>query len=333
MVWLVRRLLGIIPLLIAISTMLFAITTFLPLSDRVAPYFPPGSTNHSEWGPCPNSGGAAYPSRCANPDYVAAASALGLGQPIPLQWAHFEYLTFTGQWGYANPVAQVDHWVGVPSGTPVTIVIGGLIPYTLELVALGVALAVLWTIALGWGLTRGAERPAGRLARWAGRGASGIPAFIAAIFLVWIALAAAAGSLGCGSLGWLGGSWPSAACMTGSGLSWVGPAGATHPTGIPTLDAVLHGEYGLAADHVRRLLLPALALSVGLAGTALRRWESRAAERRTDHAVLLGRHAIGLGGWRPDAAYRGRTGASRALRELALSFALIVAGIPLVEFS
>ncbi len=332
-VYLLRRVLLLVPVLIGLATIIFAFTSGQPDSQRVAPYLEPATAPPTPTVPCTPTGGA-IPVQCPNPAYEQAAATVGIGAPLPVQWALFVYHAFTGQWGHVNPYGFLAHDLGLRAETSVASLLTWESPYTMELLAVALLLTVFWTAVLGVPLTRGEARPGGRAARWAGYAAALFPALMTASLSLWLVMVLA-GSPSCdvtGFGGWYG-SWPPERCLPGGALpSWLSTSGRTTPTGIPVLDAMLNGEGFLAVDSIRRILLPAAALSLTVGLILLRRWESNETDRATDRAVLLQRRALGYGEPAVNRPYRRRVAASRTIREFSLTFSFLVGAIPIVEY-
>ena len=334
-VYVARRIGETIPILVGVATVLFAISSTLPLPEQLAPFVEPVSSPSPVSGPCPGGPDQPGPPACSDPGFQQAARTLGLGSPIPVRWAIYVYHAFTGQWGHLRPFGVATITYDLSPQTSVSALLGWTAPYTWELLAAATVIAVGVTALLGLGLTSGAPHPAGRLPRWIGYAAASYSALFASIALVWLVLVISQSSTYCnisGFFGWLG-SWPPPACFPGGATpSWIGPAGRTGPSGIPALDGVIHGEWLLGADSIRRLALPALALAIGLSANALRRWEASDQERDLDRRVLLERRASGFFERDVHTPYRRIASTSRALQQLAPSASLLVAGLVGVEY-
>lgn len=329
----VRRTLLLLPVLIGIATAVFALSTALPVDQRVLPYLEPATSPDSPTIPCPPSGGAARPVSCPNPAYQQAEATIGIGSPVPVQWGLFLLHAFTGQWGHISPFGFVGTQLRMGAETPVAGVVASQVPYTAALLVVALLATLFWTSAIGRPLTAGRTRPAGRAARWAGYTAAAFPVLMTASILLWlILLLANSPSCATGFDAWFG-SWPAPRCFPDGALpSWLSYSGRTTPTGLPFIDALLHGDGFLAVDTVRRLLLPATALSITVGPPLMRRWEAQRADRAMDGSVLVERRALGFEERAVGNPYRSRISLSRSLRELGLGFSFLVGAVPIVEY-
>jgi peptide/nickel transport system permease protein len=315
-VYVVRRVLLAIPVLIGVMTVIFVFVSALPDTQRACAYYQPSGkvSPCTSTIPCvPNPSGL-----CPNPVYQSAVNALGLNQPIPVQWAIFVGNSLTFNWGYVTPSSSLGTGE-TPSGGPefagqsVTHIFVIFLPYTVELLVLAFAIALLVAVPL---YSRATARPGG-LAEYGARALT-ISSF-GTTLVVWgslalagatFALAGPAGIAGpsaiCGSTSTafldLFGSWPPPPCAALYGTTNLGPVGyptwlqwgiISTPTGFPTVDAALHGQYWLAADTVFRMAIPALLLALVAVG-AIFRVVRYAPTGRMDLEFLRGERARGL---------------------------------------
>jgi len=84
-VYVIRRAVLVVPVVIGVMTVLFVLISALPVNERTCSYFrPSGRTS-----PCsPTISCPTNPSQlCPNPVYQQAVQSLGLNQPTPVQWA------------------------------------------------------------------------------------------------------------------------------------------------------------------------------------------------------------------------------------------------------
>jgi len=99
-IYIVRRLILFIPVIVGVMTITFSLVSALPVDDQLIAHFgAPGS--HDSWiysstippgqGSCPANATAP----CANPYLPGFLHVLGLDQPIPVQWATYLYHSFT----------------------------------------------------------------------------------------------------------------------------------------------------------------------------------------------------------------------------------------------
>jgi peptide/nickel transport system permease protein len=170
-------------------------------------------------------GDKATPAKVAQLDQV-----LGLDQPIPLQ-----YLRFLGR------IATGDFGSSLTSGDPVTEEIGRALPATIELAAVALGVAVGLGIPLGYVAARFHGRLLDNLTVVATLVGVAVPVFFLGYLLKYVFA---------NSLGWFPPSGRQAVDID-----------ATRVTGFFVLDGALTGEWDAAADALRHLVLPALALA------------------------------------------------------------------------
>lgn len=268
-----RRLLSAVPVFIGIITITFLLQTSLPIPQQAI------ISGCYDQGPAPAS-------PTFNPLPYCGNSPVW-DQPVPIRYGAYLFNIFTLHWGYLNSrsymASNFSPILACRAPCQVTTLIGNWLPYSLELLALGALFASLLGIPLVNSSVFLGSRTKGRWARLVSGSGYAFPiyllppyAIVAAMILVGINTPVGNGCTS-GIFGTLVGSWNN--CLLQyypkTGLPpFLAASGATHPTGIPTLDAILYaathapppgaGPYylwGLAADQVRRLLLPALALS------------------------------------------------------------------------
>src|SRR5208282_4088115 len=109
-VYVIRRAVLVVPVVIGVMTVLFVLISALPVNERACSYFrPSGRTSAcSPTVQCPND-----PSKlCTNPVYQQAIVALGLNQPIPVQWAVYMGNALTFNWGYVSQGSALGTGLG-----------------------------------------------------------------------------------------------------------------------------------------------------------------------------------------------------------------------------
>jgi peptide/nickel transport system permease protein len=168
------------------------------------------------------------------PNASAAAVAaerhtLGLDRPLPAQFL-----------SYINGLLHGNMGMSYRTRRPVSTDLGSFVPATAELSLYGLAFALILAIVLAVGSTlRWPGATVFRLALMAGASA---PAFLLALAGILLFYS---------RLGWLP--------ATGR-TDVLNPPGG--PTGLLTLDGLLHGQPAVSWDALRHLLLPALAIAV-----------------------------------------------------------------------
>lgn len=352
-VYAVRRVVLAVPVLIGVMTVLFVLISGLPTSVRACSFYPP----NGKFSPCTNTIVCPdNPSQlCPNPVYQSAVNALGLNQPIYVQWAIYIGDTLTFHWGYVSQVSALglgQTSSGLPglAGHSVTSVLATNLPYSLELIILALAIAFLVVVPL---YSRATARPGGA-AEYSARALTIAGFSISIIVLGSIALFGAASALaGPGGLGAPSpicggtntvfldffGSWPVPPCPSLYGTTNLGPVGypnwlslgyASTPTGFPTVDAALHGQFWLALDTLFRMAIPALLLALVATG-AFFRVARYAPTERMNLEFLRGERARGLPESKVFPRKARRHALSASLPALVPSLSWVFANLCLVE--
>jgi len=346
-VYVVRRAVPVIPVVIGVLTVLFVLVSSLPVVDRTCAYAPPGRTSSpcSMTIQCPGNPAQS----CPNPAYESAVNSLGLNQPVFVQWAIFVGNGLTFHWGYVTESSSLglgDTEAGLPEldGQSVTSVLAAFLPYSIELLVLAFVIAAPVLIYL----QRQSAAYPGRTVDHAARGLTllgyGIPIFL----LGTLALFGATLTLGgpdatsriCGAPNtvyldfW--GSWPEPPCASLFGTTNIGPVGYPNwlgfgyistPTGFPTVDALLHGNDWLALDTLFRLALPALLLALVAIAATVR----YARYDPTPFEFLRAARARGLPESRVVRRYAGRYTVSQMLAGYRPVLFVVLGSLPVVE--
>ncbi len=234
---LLARLALCVPILLAVSLIVFLVLRLLP-ADPVAMSLPPGAT-------------AA--------DYARLRADFGLDQPLPAQYLAWLGRTLHGDLGgsifFRRPVAGL---------------IATALPATMELVAAGLLIGGALGVAGGLALFAAGRGAAGTLLDTGVTAAMSIPEFLWAILLILLFGVAA------------------------PVLPFIGrldPAIALPPsrTGFLLIDSVLAGRGDALGSALLHLLLPALALGIGLAPLVARVLRSSLLEAAMDDHVTQAR--------------------------------------------
>lgn len=234
----------------------------------------------------------------ASADAVAARrEALGLNEPVLVQF-----------WHYLTGAASGDLGTSYRTRHPVLSDLGDFLPATLELAMFGLAIAILLAVLLAFSTTL----------RW--RGASLLRAVLftgssAPMFLL--------GILGLivfyQSFGWL----------PANGRTGL-PNPTDGPTGLLTVDGLLHGRFDVVADALHHLILPALVIAIGPAvaiGRVLR--SSLLGDIDSDYARTARAKGLSEGGIMARHVLRNSVGA--ALSMTGLQVGLMFSGVLVVE--
>jgi ABC-type dipeptide/oligopeptide/nickel transport system permease component len=287
-VYVVRRLAVLLVIIIGVMTITFVLVSALPLNDRLTSYLgPPPKGAPGGYSPTLAPGVGSCPanatSNCPNPFYHYALHQLGVDQPVYVQWATWMYDSFTFQWGYVNNHSYAAGVFESAAGQPVLTVIGWFLPYTLELAVFAFAF-VLVSLPLGRMAAVLRNRPYDQGVRILSFSGLALPDFLLGS-LILLGVILAFGSIhhwqsyfcpGSTTYEDIFGSWPPPGCFAhpeASNLgypSWLSGGYISHPTGFPTVDALLHGQLWLAGDTVFRMLLPAIVIAYDTIGFLVR---------------------------------------------------------------
>ncbi|MGP8071879.1 MAG: ABC transporter permease [Thermoplasmata archaeon] len=324
-VYVVRRLLVLLPVVLGVMTVTFVLVSEIPTPERCL----------SAIGPPPRHGAALGVSEW----YAHCDKALGLNQPIITQWALYMANTLTFHWGYVGNYSTAALTVPQIAGQPVSTALGWLLPYTLELAALSLALILLTAIPLGQIAARYRNRPVDQAARLMSFSGFAVPSYlVAALALAGIVLLLDKDHAGGCSGPFLSvyGSWPQPFCMAGSSPAnnnyppWLLFGTVSTPTGFPTIDAAIHGQWALAADTVARMIVPALIIAYGTVAVIIRFVRNSMLEVMNLDFVQVAR-AKGVAESVVIRRHVGRNSLNVTVTVLGLTFAGFIGGFPIIE--
>ncbi len=337
-IYIVRRALILIPVIIGVMTITFAVTSLLPVEDKLISAFGTPKGGWQPTVPC-SSLGINQSGQCNNPPYWNAYDRLGLNQPIIYQWALYVSNALLLNWGHIDAKSQAANDLGLlGTNTPVVTVLGWYLPYTLELAIFALILILLLAIPLGNYSAVYRNRPLDQGTRVMSFSGFALPTFLLATLVLFGAIAASGGAKVaiCSNqipnyFTWVG-SWPQSACFPG-GLypAWMNPPYLhTSPTGFPTIDAAYNGQWMLSLNTVERMTLPALVIAFAAVAGILRfvrnsmlevmnlDYVRTARSKGVPESVVISRHA-------------GRNSLIVTITVLGLTFAFFIAGFPVIE--
>jgi peptide/nickel transport system permease protein len=337
-IYIVRRILLVVPVVIGVMTITFVLINALPVSERLVSYYGPSPRlSYNPTVPCskltPGANGT-----CDNPAYVNGVHALGLDKPIPVQWAIFIADSFTGNWGYVGNKTGVTGSVPIAAGQPVIKVLGWFLPYTLELAALSLLLILIIAIPIGNLSAVNRNRPIDQAARVLSFSGYALPAFLFGSVLLMAFVLLLGGSSGlspfcAGQTSYtdLYGSWPPVQCFPGGVFpSWLNQGQISSPTGFPTVDAAIHGQWWFAVDTLIRMLIPAFVIAYGTVALLLRFVRNSMLEVLNLDFVRTAR-AKGLPEKVVVKKHAGRNSLNVTITVLGLTFAAFIGGFPIIE--
>ena len=235
LLYVARRLLLLIPTLIGVTLITFALSRAVGVNQLVESYINPRS-------PIPR-----------DVQIQNAVRLLHLDEPVPLQYVYYLGNLLRGDWGFTNtPVYQ---------GAVVPAILL-FFPPTVELAISSTILATLLGIPLGTLSAVKKDRWPDHITRIVAFSGYSIPLFWLAVILQIIAVSffpdlPIKGQVSEGIL---------------SGRTWAVGSGVfdSRPTHILILDAAINGDWEIFWDAVRHLILPTLTLGFGVLGVILR---------------------------------------------------------------
>lgn len=347
-VYIIRRLLVMIVIVIGVMTITFVLVSGLPIQERLVSYLgPPPRGAPGGWSPVLVPGQGSCPvnatSDCPNPYYTYGLHRLGLDQPVYVQWWTWMYDSFTLNWGYVNNHSNAASVYPSAGGVPVITVLGWFLPYTLEL-SVFAFLFVMISIPIGRLAAVERNRPLDQGARVLSFSGLALPDFLLGSLILlgvilWLGSAHGWTSYFCpGSTTYedFFGSWPPAGCYAhpvAANLgfpAWLTDGYISHPTGFPTIDALLHGQWWLAGDTVFRMLLPAIVVAYDTIGFLLRFVRNSMLEVMNLDYVRTAR-AVGVPEGTVIRKHAGRNSMNVTLTVLGLTIAGFLGGFPVVE--
>ncbi len=354
-VYILRRLLLLVPVIVGVMTITFALVSALPVQQQLIAHF--GAPGKEPWvynptlepgqGTCPSNS----TSNCPNPVYNRDLAILGLNQPVPVQWAIYLYHSFTFQWGKVNNYSSAAYLNSAIKDQPVTSVLGWYLPYTLELAILSLVLILVVAIPLGNLAAVNRNRPVDQAARVLSFSGFAMPGFLlASLLLLGATIAAGAATHYVSHPPWCSageatylefyGSWPADLCFPGGNypgwLTYETSAGplygvVSQPTGFPSVDAALHGNLWLALDTLVRMALPAIVIAFGTIAVLLRFVRNSMLEVMNLDFVRTAR-AEGIPEKVVVSRHAGRNSLNVTITVLGLTFAFFIGGFPVIEY-
>jgi ABC-type dipeptide/oligopeptide/nickel transport system permease component len=237
----------------------------------------------------------------ADPAAVAAfKSHYGLDKPLPVRY-----------WLYLQHLVQGDLGQSSLTHDAVTHDLGQFIPATAELALFSVVIAAVFGITFGVIAAMRRNRPTDHVLRVVSLGGISMPTF-------WIALVAL--YLGFFTLGW----------FPGADRLDPGVLPPPHKTGLYTIDALLAGKWGLLAQALHHLVLPALVLAA-FNVSLLTRYTRSAVLEVVGNDYVRGARAKGLPERVVVTRYILRAALPAVVTVLGLVFANVLTGAVLVE--
>jgi ABC-type dipeptide/oligopeptide/nickel transport system permease component len=237
----------------------------------------------------------------ADPAAVAAfKSHYGLDKPLPVRY-----------WLYLQHLAQGDLGQSSLTHDAVTHDLGQFIPATAELALFSVVIAAVFGITFGVIAAMRRNRPTDHVLRVVSLGGISMPTF-------WIALVAL--YLGFFKLGW----------FPGADRLDPGVLPPPHKTGLYSIDALFAGKWGLLAQALHHLVLPAVVLAA-FNVSLLTRYTRSAVLEVVGNDYVRGARAKGLPERVVVTRYILRAALPAVVTVLGLVFANVLTGAVLVE--
>jgi ABC-type dipeptide/oligopeptide/nickel transport system permease component len=245
-IYIVRRLIILVPTLIGVTLITFALTHSGSANVALTPYC------NIKAGPC----------TIDNPKLAAIVDYLHLRDPVPVQYVFYLRALLQGDWGWTTST-------GV-NGEPVTQAIARLFPATVELAVGSTIVAVFLGIPAGTLSAVRKDKASDHITRVVALSGYSIPYFWLALLLQLVAALYIP-------------NWPIQGMVLAQNLSpqvapWafvVPPGGGipvqfSQPTHFFIIDAALNGSWGFFWDALQHIVLPSLTLGFGIFGVILR---------------------------------------------------------------
>ncbi|HKS59405.1 MAG TPA: ABC transporter permease [Thermoplasmata archaeon] len=338
-VYLARRALLLVPVVIGVMTITFILVSQVPVQERLLAFLGPSKHGYAPQVPCNQlNPGANSSLLCDNPAYFRGIHELGLDKPAFVQWGIWIYNSFTLNWGNTSTFSQATESLGLGGSNYVVVVLSWYLPYTLELAAVSLLLIIGLSIPIGNYSAVYRNRPFDQGARVVSFAGYSLPTFLLSILLLMAGTFALGGFIPiCHNQSTpfeqIYGSWPPPACLPGQPLtlpSWIDTHGATHPTYFPTVDALIHGNVYLAVQSLQRLILPALAIAYGSVAGILRFVRNSMLEVMNLDYIRTA-HAKGVPEGQVVRKHAGRNSLNVTVTVLGLTFAGFISGFPIIE--
>ncbi len=368
-IYVLRRLLLMVPVLIGVVTITFIIISAVPVEERLLACIPPG--RHS-----PPIG---------SPGWERELQICGLNTPVYEQYGQYLFKTFTFQWGFIQNSSVDGMWGHAPQvhpclqlnvskqegGCAVLTLIGAWLPYTIELAVLSLIIILAMAIPLGNLSAVNRNRPFDQATRIFSFSGYALPGYLLGALLIlalYFVLYGIDPTGGCDGSAYaqIVGSWhasfnnPDQACYTmttysggtqQSTILWGGrppyanPIYATTPTGFPTVDGIIWalthspppgmpgGRYyywDLVGDHVLRLIIPAITVAYTSVAALLRYVRNSMLEVMNLDFIRTAR-AKGVPERAVVKTHAGRNSLNVTVTVLGLTFAAFLGGFAVIE--
>jgi peptide/nickel transport system permease protein len=340
-IYIVRRAALLIPVIIGVMTITFVLVSALPLQQRLVSYYGPNpKVPYNPEVSCQKLG-IDKPGNCPNPFYYNGLHALGLDRPIVVQWGIYIFNSLTFNWGFVGNGTGAAGQIPLAAGHPVVQVLGWFLPYTLELAALSLLIILAIALPLGNLSAVNRNRPVDQAARVMSFSGYALPQFLLGTLLLMGVVLLIVGTVGhsiyCpGSPGNspyfdFSGSWPQSLCFPHQNFpSWLQKGQISSPTGFPTIDAAIHGQWALAGDTILRIIIPAFVIAFGTIAVLLRFVRNSMLEVLNLDFVRTAR-AKGVAESTVIRKHAGRNSLNVTITILGLTFAGFVGGFPVIE--
>lgn len=338
-VYIVRRALLLIPVIIGVMTITFAVTSQLGITDRLISEIGPNKLGYAPTIACNKLGNPNATGTCPNPAYTAGVHRLGLDRPIEVQWVTYIYDSLTLQWGYTGPHSAASQAEFGDQQLPVATVLSWYFPYTLELAAISLTIILLIAIPIGNYSAVYRNRPIDQGSRVLSFSGFALPGFI----LATLALVAAT-TIGGGftpqcnnhSFPYTSSSVPgpsrpaSRRAAIRPGSSVLTRSSIRHPPVFLQSMRWPTASIGLPGDTVFRMLIPAAVIAFGAVASILRFVRNSMLEVLNMDFVRTAR-AKGVTESRVVNRHAGRNSLNVTVTVLGLTFAGFIGGFPIIE--
>lgn len=303
-VYVVRRLILLVPTLLGVTLITFALSHAFGPNLAIAVYCSP------KLGPCDID----------NPLLQSVVNQFHLRDPLPVQYLYYLQGLLVGNWGYTTSA--------IKGGMPVTDAIAIFLPQTVELAIAATLFATLIGIPMGTVSALRKDKLPDHATRVFALVGYSIPYFWLALLLQMLMIALVPG------WGITGGYNPAAISPSTEPWAFVTvgdtPQLYSQPTHFLVVDAVIHGSWPVFTDAVKHLVLPTATLTFGILGVILRMVRSGMVDAMTQDYVRTAR-AKGVPEWVITRKHIRRNALLPAATVIGLLFAGLLGGVVLVE--
>jgi peptide/nickel transport system permease protein len=291
--YIIRRVLLIIPTIIGVTLVIFALTRAGGVNSVISGYINP----HLPYGP----------------QKAAIIRTLGLNRPLIIQYFYFLSGIIHGNWGYTNTPIYVGS---------VTNAIIFFFPNTIELAIVAFSLTMLIALPLGTAAARRKDSWVDQISRVLAFIGYSLPSFwVAALVMMYLGTSKGLNLL------------PISGTISVSllhSVRWISSNGVSSPTHFLLVDALIHANIVIFINALEHIILPAITLTfISLAGIMRYMRNSMVEVLNTDYVKFA--RAKGLRESVVYARYARKNALLPVVTIMGLNFAGLLGGVVVIE--